>query len=462
MSLFAPSNTLTRVTTRSSRVVQPSESARLLMASLLANSQRHVDGVTPSIYTHPIQGTPGDYAYDNLRNWCPLTHSQWRDSKGRVLPYHCVQEAHVVSKSLNPDDKARLEVAWGLRPGQFDFNGPLNTIPLRANWHVRFDKKEWVFLPSDPILGLISKASRDNLVKKDARVAADQGCPLVAEDGGLIYKTYDYLVIPFGRSSRTTELLRMNFKDGLQYVELDETDHTVYKPTEYMHWPTITSTVHPFAMIWKAVTEFGLGTPLEELLVEDHRGLMFQARQIYKRWMSYADAHPHLLSPHLSDLDPSPPSNRGSRRSGKSSGRKRTRTDSDDGSVRNRPRNGSAPSKRARNEPGDVDRVPSLIINSEDCCTLSSYHLASPSIIDRPVRVAAEVEEDSDDDDDEYRPSALQPQRKFNLADWAKTASVQAESVIEGKCPSDANVFEQPRKPPPGPWKLWPPDYAHV
>lgn len=144
MSLFAPSNTLTRVTTRSSRVVQPSESARLLMASLLANSQRHVDGVTPSIYTHPIQGTPGDYAYDvdpptssplgdtrdhnwlarsstplplsphpndplaapleNLRNWCPLTHSQWRDSKGRVLPYHCVQEAHVVSKSLNPDD----------------------------------------------------------------------------------------------------------------------------------------------------------------------------------------------------------------------------------------------------------------------------------------------------------------------------------------------------------------------
>lgn len=396
--------------------------------------------------------------------------------------------------------KARLEVAWGLRPGQFDFNGPLNTIPcksflslslykapnlfaflVRANWHVRFDKKEWVFLPSDPILGLISKASRDNLVKKDARVAADQGCPLVAEvshhvlhgqhhsltspstqDGGLIYKTYDYLVIPFGRSSRTTELLRMNFKDGLQYVELDETDHTVYKPTEYMHWPTITSTVHPFAMIWKAVTEFGLGTPLEELLVEDHRGLMFQARQIYKRWMSYADAHPHLLSPHLSDLDPSPPSNRGSRRSGKSSGRKRTRTDSDDGSVRNRPRNGSAPSKRARNEPGDVDRVPSLIINSEDCCTLSSYHLASPSIIDRPVRVAAEVEEDSDDDDEEYRPSALQPQRKFNLADWAKTASVQAESVIEGKCPSDPNVFEQPRKPPPGSWKLWPPDYAHV
>lgn len=268
------------------------------------------------------------------------------------------------------------------------------------------------------------------------------------------------MVIPFGRSSRTTELLRMEFQDGREYIELDEIAYTVYKPTGYMRWPIVKSTVHPFAMIWKAVTEFGLDTQIDKLLVKDHGMLMMMAREIYTRWMNHVDDNPDLLSPNLSDLDPSPPSNRGSRRSKKSSGKKRARTDSDDGSVRNRPRNGSAPSKRARNEPGDVDRVPSLIINSEDCCTLSSYHLPSPNIIDCPVRMAAEVEEDSDDEDEEYRPSALQPQRKFNLADWAKTASVQAEPVIEIECPSDPNISEKPRKPPRGTWKRWRPAYA--
>lgn len=97
--------------------------------------------------------------------------------------------------------KARLEVAWGLKPGQFDFNGPLNTIPcksflslslykalnlkvffkVRANWHICFDKKEYVFLPDEVVLGKISKALRENLPDRNARVAADEGCPLVTE-----------------------------------------------------------------------------------------------------------------------------------------------------------------------------------------------------------------------------------------------------------------------------------------
>lgn len=254
----------------------------------------------------------------------------------------------------------------------------------------------------------------------------------------------------------------MHFKDGKKYVELDETAYTLYKPNDYRCWPTVTSTVHPFAMIWKAVTEFGLETPLEELLVEEHGIYMLTARIIYKRWMKYADDHRRLLSPEHSDHDPTPPSNRGSHRSKKSSHRKRVRTDSDDGSVGNRPAKRSAPSKRAPNAPGAVHRAPSLVINSEDCySTLSSYHLASPSVIDRPVRVAHEEdEEDTDDDDEEDRPSALQPPRKFNIADWAKAASVQGEPVVEAECPSDPNVLEEPRKPPRGTWKRWRPAYA--
>lgn len=36
----------------------------------------------------------------NLRRWCALTHSAWKDEEGHVLPYHCVQKAHVVDRAL--------------------------------------------------------------------------------------------------------------------------------------------------------------------------------------------------------------------------------------------------------------------------------------------------------------------------------------------------------------------------
>lgn len=70
-------------------------------------------------------------------------------------------------------------------------------------------------------------------------------------------------------------------------------------------------------------------------------------------------------------------------------------------------------------------------------------------------------EEDTDDDNDEEdRPSALQPQRKFNIADWVKTASVKGEPLVEAECPFDLNFSEKPRKPPRGTWKRWRPAYA--
>ncbi|EIM80723.1 uncharacterized protein STEHIDRAFT_172445 [Stereum hirsutum FP-91666 SS1] len=476
---------------------QPSENTRQFVIETVANAKRF-RSATRSVYTNPVQGSPGAYGYhrdretpspvhdttdynwlarstpplplsprqdhpsavplENLRNWCALTHSQWRDSEGRVLKYNAVQEAHVVSRSLNPDDKARLQVAWGLVPGDFDFDGPLNTIPLRANWHTLFDKKSWVLVPTRAMMGSIADAAEDVLFDQGARSAADASYPLLREDGKLIYKIYQYKIAPFGRSI-PSDLIRMQFKKGKQHVELDKKTQTVYKTTEFERWPTVSSTVHPFAIIWKAVTEFGIDTELNQLHVAEHIPLMMQLREIYKRWMKYADDHSHLLLPEQLDRDPSPPSNRGSRRSKKSSNRKRQRTDSDDGSVGDRPKKRTLPSKRDRNEPGEVDRVPSLVFPSSEFCSLSSYHLESPSLIDRPVRVAPEVEEDSDDDYEEHRPSALQPQRKFNIADWAKTASVQSESVMEAECPSDPNVSEQPRKPPRGPWKLWPPAY---
>lgn len=52
----------------------------------------------------PLSVTPGSemaLPMDNLRRWCAVTHSPWKDSKGNVLLYNCVQEAHVVDNKLD-------------------------------------------------------------------------------------------------------------------------------------------------------------------------------------------------------------------------------------------------------------------------------------------------------------------------------------------------------------------------
>lgn len=96
--------------------------------------------------------------------------------------------------------KTRLEISWGLKPGQFDFTGPLNTIPcksflllyvwrahnsstfsVRANWYSLFDKKDWVLLPEVDILNKIQAATADTLPASGARAAADEGCRLVTK-----------------------------------------------------------------------------------------------------------------------------------------------------------------------------------------------------------------------------------------------------------------------------------------
>lgn len=119
-----------------SRQSQADQLARDRIAKILANRS----SVATSIYTNKIQGSPEDYNYGdraetkspigddsddnwqetppapplpltnppkmgvslkNLRRWCALTHSQWRDKQDRVLSYHCVQEAHVVNRALS-------------------------------------------------------------------------------------------------------------------------------------------------------------------------------------------------------------------------------------------------------------------------------------------------------------------------------------------------------------------------
>lgn len=254
----------------------------------------------------------------------------------------------------------------------------------------------------------------------------------------------------------------MHFKKGKEWVDLDTEGYTLYKPDDYTDWPEIESTVHPFAMIWKAVSEFGLGKSYDRLLCESHTILMMSAQQIYTRWMKYAEDNPHLWSPEHPNRGPSPPSNHGSRHPSNPSQSKRRRSDDDgDADDDDRPSKRSGRSGSARDAPDIVDEIPSMVSYSENDRTQSSPNLQSPSLVDRPVRVAANEEEDSDDEDDDHRPAALQPKRKFNISDWAKTASAEGEPVVEVECPSEPGVSEEPRKPPRGTWKRWRPAY-HV
>lgn len=52
----------------------------------------------------PLSVAPGSEMatpMDNLRRWCAVTHSPWKDSEGSALLCNCVQEAHVVDKKLD-------------------------------------------------------------------------------------------------------------------------------------------------------------------------------------------------------------------------------------------------------------------------------------------------------------------------------------------------------------------------
>lgn len=229
-------------------------------------------------------------------------------------------------------------------------------------------------------------------------------------------------------------------------MKLDDEDCTLYKPDDILDWPVIQSTVHPFAMIWKAVSEFGLGVlQYDRLRSRSHITLMANAQDIYISWMKYAEANPQLWSLDPRNHGPSPPSTPGSRHPTTSSRPKRRRSDDDgDKDDDSRPSKRSGKSGSPRGSPDIVDEIPSMVSYSGNNCTQSFPILQSPSLVDRPVRVAAAADEDSDDDDEEYRPADLRPRRKFNISDWAKTASEQGEPVIEVECPSDLGVSEEP------------------
>lgn len=186
--------------------------------------------------------------------------------------------------------------------------------------------------------------------------------------------------------------------------------------------------------------------------------MMTMAREIYTLWQEYADDHRELWS--YLDPDGSPsPSYRGRPQQTHTSLGKRKRGRQDGGGDEKRSRKPSSPGESADRSGDVVDDVPGLVSHSKDDSTPSSPYLQSPSLIDRPVRVAAEEDSESESED-EGRPIALQPKRQFSITDWANAALKYGEPVAEDHYSPNPQFFEEPRKPPSGPWEDWPPAYA--
>lgn len=285
--------------------------------------------------------------------------------------------------------------------------------------------------------------------------------PSVSKNNAFEYKIYQYEFVPFGSSCASAELLRLKFKEGKDYEELAVREYESYTPDAYTEWPMIESTAHPYPVIWKAVREFGLHTPLSNLTLPRHMTRMSMARDIYELWQAYADEHRELWS--YLDPDGSPsPSHRGRPQQTHASLGKRKRDRQDGGGDEKRSRKPSSPSSpgESADRSGDVvDDVPGLVSHSKDDSTPSSPYLQSPSLVDRPVRVAAEEDSESESED-EGRPIALQPKRQFSITEWANAALEHGEPVAEDHYSPNPQFFEEPRKPPSGPWEDWPPAYA--
>lgn len=274
------------------------------------------------------------------------------------------------------------------------------------------------------------------------------------------YRIYQYEFVPFGSSSASAELLRLKFKEGKEYDELAKREFESYTPDAYNDWPMIRSTAHPYPVIWKAVREFGLHTPLSTLILPRHMVRMTMAREIYVLWQEYADDHRELWSYIDPDSGSLPPSDRDRRQQSHTPLGKRKRGHQDGGGDEKRSRKHPRPKKYFTGSPGDiVDDILGMFSYSMNDHAPSSPCLQPLSPVDHSLRVAAGEESESESED-EGRPIALQPKRQFSITDWANAALEHGEPVAEDHYSPDSQFLEEPRKPPSGPWEDWPPAYA--
>lgn len=251
-------------------------------------------------------------------------------------------------------------------------------------------------------------------------------------------------------------LFRRKFEDPALYDRLVEDDCDIFSPPDFDQYPVIRSTAHPYAIIWKAVYEFG-----ERELVDlhpSHITSMMTAQGIVALWNSrFKQPLPTLPQPGSGpDADGqhrSPAPSTGSRRW--------SRGKRDDHGQEHSTPTGHPSSE----EPADQDSE--WLADTPSDIASSHYDFTPPPLPDREVWI-----DEKSVDEQEHRPSSLAAYSPPDVDAWRKVSQDSPVHVIINRESSpfvynDATPLvgqtedyqEKAATPPAGDWTEWSPEY---
>lgn len=233
-------------------------------------------------------------------------------------------------------------------------------------------------------------------------------------------------------------------------------DCEVFSPPNFDQYPVIRSTAHPYAIIWKAVHEFG-DRELTDLH-PPHAASMIIARGIVDLWnLLFKEPLPTLPKP-----SPGPDADSQRRSSAPSTGSRRWSRGKrdDDGQWHSAP--AGHPSSE---EPADQDSE--RLADAPSDIASSHYDFTPPPLTDREVWI-----DEKSVDEEEHRPSDLAAYSPPDVDAWRKVSQDSPIHVIINRESSpfvynDAtplvgqteDYLEKAATPPAGDWTEWSPEY---
>lgn len=285
----------------------------------------------------------------------------------------------------------------------------------------------------------------------------------------ILYKVHQYVFIPIGKRSKTTPLFRREFKQGREFKELVKDKGTFHQLDDY---PEIQSTVHPYCMIWKAISEVGnkvLPYQIENL---DHQTLYIAALGIVALWRQNLSLEAQKS---LTFRKPRQPPDSGDAHTDYSSStlpsgpsEDDSDSDSDGDSESDGDADSNSDSDGGHSDPHVSDAHDLEQQHMAHGSTLISYSNYRPSFTSSspPPKSAPsqELTQDNESDIVGERLDDLAPYVPWNVGDWQDVQApddlLQDEhsSVVDAESLSLYRL-EKPAQLPHGPWEYWRPDF---
>lgn len=111
----------------------------------------------------------------------------------------------------------------------------------------------------------------------------------------MLQKIHHYVYIPIGGYCQTAPLFRRHFKANKPFEELETDSGEFFRPPDFDGFPVTSSTVHPYAMMWKAYFELRAKNIDEVITTDSLRYLCRRALAIVDCWKIRMTSAGHVV-----------------------------------------------------------------------------------------------------------------------------------------------------------------------